>query len=203
MIAAFGFFGLTACNSDDYKTSDNSHQSDTSQYKTDATAAGNTADGNTAKDNSAAANGSSTASTGKTAGGGTAVAKKRKASIVWSENSQEKMVKDAEGVYNRTDVMPQFPGGQNGLSSYVNDHLEYPQQAIDDNTVGTVKVSFVVDEHGKVMKAKLVDGQKIGSGLDEQALRVVSSMPAWKPGKVNGKAVKTRLELPISFQLEA
>lgn len=191
VIAAFGVLGLTACNSDDYKTEDSAKTADSSTYKQDAAAAGNTADGNTAKDNGAAKTGTAVA------------AKKRKASIVWSPDNSVKITKDAEGVYNRTDVMPEFPGGQNGLSSYINDHLEYPQQAIDDNTTGTVRVSFVIDEHGKVLKAKLIDGNKIGNGLDEQALRVVNSMPAWKPGKVNGRTVKTRLELPINFQLEA
>jgi len=108
-----------------------------------------------------------------------------------------------EGVYNSAEVMPAFPGGNDGLSSYVNEHLQYPQRAIDDNTAGTVKVSFVVDEKGKVINAHLMGNEKVGNGLDEEALRVVNTMPAWKPGKVKGKNVKTRLELPISFQLEA
>ena len=89
------------------------------------------------------------------------------------------------------------------MARHLNNHLDYTQQAIDDNTTGTVRVSFVVDEHGNVTGAHLVNGGKIGNGLDEQALKVVGNMPAWKPGKVNGKNVKTRLELPINFQLEA
>jgi protein TonB len=113
------------------------------------------------------------------------------------------MVKDKEGVYNNAEVMPQFPGGNEGLSSYVSDHVQYSQSAIDANTEGTVKVSFVVDEKGKVMDAHVVGGQKVGNGLDEEAVKAVSNMPSWKPGKVKGKNVKTRLELPISFQLEA
>jgi len=56
---------------------------------------------------------------------------------------------------------------------------------------------------GKVINAHLMGNEKVGNGLDEEALRVVNNMPAWKPGKVKGKNVKTRLELPISFQLEA
>jgi len=92
--------------------------------------------------------------------------------------------------------------GQNALDDYVNNHIEYPQQAIDDNTSGTIRVSFVVDEKGNVTRAHII-GNKLGNGLDEQALKVVSNMPTWKPGKVNGRNVKTRLELPISFQVEA
>lgn len=130
-------------------------------------------------------------------------AKKRKTLVTMPQGGSGVMVKDKEGVYNSAEVMPQFPGGSEGLSSYVSDHVQYSQSAIDANTEGTVKVSFVVDENGKVMDAHVVGDQKIGNGLDEEALKAVSNMPPWKPGEVKGKKVKTRLELPISFQLEA
>jgi len=136
----------------------------------------------------------------------TAPAKKKgKASVTMSSGSTAdgKMEKDKEGVYNKPTVMPEFPGGQHALANYVNNHVEYPQQAIEDNAAGVVLVSFVVDEHGKVQHAKVISGQKAGDGLDEEALRVVNNMPLWTPGKVKGRNVKTRLELPISFQLEA
>jgi TonB family protein len=112
-------------------------------------------------------------------------------------------VKDREGVYNTAEVMPQFPGGQGALEDYVNNSVDYPQQAVDQNTSGTIRVSFIIDENGKVMNAHLLGGQRLGNGLDEEAVRVVDRMPAWKPGKVHGKNVKTRLELPINFQVEA
>jgi len=117
-------------------------------------------------------------------------------------SAKTEMVKDKEGVYSNVQVMPEFPGGQKALANYVNNHVEYPQQAIDDNTTGTVKVSFVVDENGKITSAHLINGSKVGKGLDEEALKVVNGMPSWKPGKVKGKNVKTRLELPISFQFD-
>lgn len=118
------------------------------------------------------------------------------------KNNTVKIEKDREGVYTRAEAMPEFPGGQAALDDYVNNNIEYPQQAIDNNTSGTIKVSFVVDEQGKVQSAHVI-GSPLGNGLDEQALRVVSNMPTWKPGKVKGKNVKTRLELPIAFQVEA
>jgi TonB family protein len=142
----------------------------------------------------------------KDAAGTKSMAKKKgKASVAMSSSgaAREKAVKDNEGVYKNPTVMPEFPGGQNGLETYVNNRVQYPEQAIEDNTAGVVRVSFVVDEHGKVMNAKIIGGQKVGDGLDEEALRVVNNMPAWKPGKVKGRNVKTRLELPINFQLEA
>lgn len=130
------------------------------------------------------------------------IKKKGKTTVNLSKVNTNKIVKDNSGVYNRPEVMPQFPGGQKALGNYVNDHLDYPQQAIDNNTGGTVMVSFVVDEKGKVSHAKIL-GNKVGDGLDEQALKVVNNMPEWTPGKVHGRNVKTRLELPIAFQVES
>ncbi|HEY4206049.1 MAG TPA: energy transducer TonB [Puia sp.] len=134
----------------------------------------------------------------------TTVAKRKaRTTISMPAESRDRMVKDKEGVYNKAQVMPQFPGGQDALSTYVNNHVEYPQQAIDNNTTGTIMVSFVVDEKGKVKDAHVIGSQTSKDGLDQEALRVVNNMPDWKPGKVKGKTVKTRLELPINFQLEA
>ena len=109
----------------------------------------------------------------------------------------------APKIYGAADVAPQFPGGQRGLDDYINKSVNYPKQAIDDDVSGVVHVSFVVDEDGHVTKAKIMDAAKPADGLDEEALRVVRSMPSWTPGKVKGRNVKTRLELPISFVLES
>lgn len=187
LLAGFSICGMIACNSDDYRSSDSKNSSDSSSISggniNSADSAANTAASKTAK----------------------AVHKKGKTSVMMPMGNKEKMVMDREGVYNNAEVMPEFPGGQDALANYVNNHVEYPQQAVDDNTTGTVKVSFVIDEKGKVTGAQLMNGNggKIGNGLDEEALRVVNDMPAWKPGKVKGKSVKTRLELPITFQFEA
>jgi protein TonB len=74
------------------------------------------------------------------------------------------------------------------------------QDAMDQGDEGTVRVSFVVDEKGKVMNPVVTNKSKSMS-LDKEATRVVEQMPAWKPGVVKGKAVKTRMELPITFKL--
>ena len=106
-------------------------------------------------------------------------------------------------VYTATEVAPQFPGGQNALDNYINKNVNYPQRAIDDDVTGTIHVSFVIDEKGDVTKAKVLDAANVGDGLDQEALRVVKNMPTWMPGTVKGKKVKTRMELPISFQVES
>ncbi len=131
------------------------------------------------------------------------VKRKGKASVSAYENSKDKIVKGKDGVYNKVETMPEFPGGQTALDNYVENHLDYPQQALDDNIAGTVRISFVVDEHGKVVNPKIIGDKKLGDGLDEEALRVVNQMPEWKPGKVKGKNVKTRVQLPIRFMVEA
>jgi len=169
--------GLVACESGDHKTSDiNADSSKVSGTDTIQT--------------------TTASKTAKTV-------KKRKMSVTLLTSTGEKMTKDKEGVYNRTEPMPEFPGGQPALSAYVENHLNYPQQAVDDNKTGTVRVSFIVDENGKIINPHVVGNNKVGDGLDEEAVKVVENMPAWKPGKVKGKNVKTRLELPITFQLEA
>ena len=96
--------------------------------------------------------------------------------------------------------MPEYPGGEKALSKFVENNINYPQDAIDQDTEGTVNVSFVVDEKGKVLNPS-VTGKPAGHGLDEEAVKVVKQMPAWKPGMVNGKPVKTRLALPVTFRL--
>ncbi|HMI61430.1 MAG TPA: energy transducer TonB [Puia sp.] len=182
-VAAFALCGLVACNSSDYKDSSSSDSSAAVTSPADKVA--------DSADKMASASKSSAA--------------KRKGKMTINMpagTNTEKMVKDKEGVYNWAEAAPEFPGGQNALYNYVNNNIEYPEKAIDDNTTGTVRVSFVIDEDGKVTRPQII-GNKLGNGLDEQALKAVSNMPSWKPGKVNGKSVRTRLELPITFQVEA
>jgi TonB family protein len=97
---------------------------------------------------------------------------------------------------------PEFPGGQRALDNYVNDHIQYPKDAIHNDVTGIVRVSFTVEENGRITKVKLVNPEKLGDGLDEEAVRVVSNMPHWKPATLNGRGIKTQLELPISFMVE-
>jgi protein TonB len=106
-------------------------------------------------------------------------------------------------IYSAAEIAPQFPGGERGLDNYINKTVNYPQQAIDDDVSGTVHVSFIVDEKGHVTKARVMGAANISDGLDQEALRVVKNMPAWMPGTVKGKKVRTRMELPISFQVES
>ena len=77
-------------------------------------------------------------------------------------------------------------------------NLKYPAQAKDAGIEGTVYIQFVITETGDVINSRVVKG--IGGGCDEEALRVVNSMPLWKPGKQNGVPVKVLYSLPVHFK---
>jgi protein TonB len=85
------------------------------------------------------------------------------------------------------------------LDNYLKKNKRYPGKAIEANVEGKVFVSFVVDEKGKVGRAKIEKG--IGYGCDEEAIRVINSLPNWKPGKYKERAVKVRLRVPFVFKL--
>lgn len=127
--------------------------------------------------------------------------KKGQMSVAMPMADSAKMMKDAHGIYNRAEKAPEFPGGESALSAYINKNLTYPQAAVDNGTSGTIHVSFIVDEHGKVMDPMAMDGKNLGDDMVSQTLKVFNSMPAWTPGMVHGKKVKTRLEIPVTFQL--
>ena len=129
------------------------------------------------------------------------VKKSGKASVAMvPADSKEKMEMDKEGVYNRAEIMPSFPGGEKALARFVQDNIEYPETALDNDAEGTVQLSFSVDETGKIY-TPTVSSEKLGYGLDEEALRVVKKMPKWNPGQIKGKNVKTKFTLPISYKV--
>ena len=135
-------------------------------------------------------------------GGQTVIKKKGKISVAAAPvNKTDKMAADKTGYYNYTDVAPLYEGGQGAIESYITNNLQYPQEAIDNGIEGTVQVQFGVDENGNIANVTTV-GNKIGYGLEEEAIKVVSNMPKWNPGKVKGKSVKTRMILPITYRLE-
>lgn len=125
---------------------------------------------------------------------------KGKVTVMESPKMSGAMEADKSGTYTNVEVYPSFPGGSKGLQSYFDKNLQYPADASNDGVEGTVNILFTVDETGKLSNAH-VSGNKLGYGLDEEALRVVNSMPAWNPGKLKGKNVKTKFTLPVSFQL--
>lgn len=107
---------------------------------------------------------------------------------------------DEDKVYTLTEVMPEFPGGQEAMFTYLGKNLQYPGDAREAKKQGTVYVSFVVNKDGRVSEVKVLRG--LYPSLDKEAIRVVSRMPNWKPGTQNGKTVRTQFNLPVKFLLK-
>lgn len=102
-------------------------------------------------------------------------------------------------VASMLDKMPEFPGGAVEMYRYLARTVKYPKGAVKSRTKGTVYVTFIVDVNGKIRDIVVPKG--IGGGCDEEAMRVVQSMPDWIPGEYQGKKVNAKFTLPINFQL--
>lgn len=107
---------------------------------------------------------------------------------------------DGKEVYFITEDMPEFPGGELALRKFIANSIKYPVVAIENGIQGKVYVSFVVGKDGKVADAKIARG--VAPSLDKEAIRVVESLPTWKPGKVKGEAVDVEYTVPINFVLQ-
>ena len=103
-------------------------------------------------------------------------------------------------IFQIVEEMPQFPGGDAKLLEYVATHIKYPQIARETGIQGRVFVGFVVEPDGSVSNVKILRG--IGGGCDEEAMRVIKSLPKWKPGKQRGKAVRVSYQIPVLFKLQ-
>ena len=100
------------------------------------------------------------------------------------------------------DQRPEFPGGEAALMEYLRSNLEYPERCKENKVQGRVFISFVVNKDGSIVEPAVVKSAgPAGVELDVEALRVVSSMPAWTPGKQNGEAVRVQYTVPVVFKL--
>ncbi|RPE12312.1 energy transducer TonB [Chitinophaga lutea] len=95
---------------------------------------------------------------------------------------------------------PRFPGGEAGLSAYLESNISYPLQAAQQKTGGTVYVMFVIKSDGSIVDVKAL-GTALGYGLPEEAMRLVREMPRWQPGIQNGKGVNVQFTLPVRFEV--
>lgn len=105
-----------------------------------------------------------------------------------------------ENVYVSVDNLPEYPGGMDGLMKFLVNNIRYPEEAMKSNVQGRVVVKFIVADDGSVVDPTIVKG--VDQSLDQEALRVVNSMPKWKPATVKGKPVSCYFTLPVSFRLE-
>lgn len=110
-------------------------------------------------------------------------------------------------VFTWVEQMPRFPGStsdeesQNKILKYLHDHIQYPAMARDNGIQGTVYVQFIVGPDGAIRDVKTVSTH-LGGGLEDEAIKVVSGMPRWIPGKQNGRPVTVQFSIPVKFMLQ-
>ncbi|MDA3944206.1 MAG: TonB family protein [Bacteroidetes bacterium] len=112
---------------------------------------------------------------------------------------EEEQIVEAE-IFTVVESMPEFPGGPAKMMEYIAKNIKYPAMARESGIQGRVFVNFVVEPDGSVSNVKILRG--IGGGCDEEAIRVVKSMPKWTPGRQRGKAVRVSFNLPVRFTLQ-
>lgn len=116
--------------------------------------------------------------------------------------SEEKSVDKAqEEIFTVVEAYPEFEGGVAAFNAHMMKEIRYPLQARQAGVKGRVDVQFVVDKDGSISDVEAMRG--IGAGCDEEAVRVVKSLPPFKPATQNGKPVRVRMVVPIVFQLKA
>lgn len=111
----------------------------------------------------------------------------------------EKVAEDVE-IFGMVEEMPSFSGGEVKLVEYIAKNLNYPQEAIEKGIEGRVFVGFIIDVDGSVTDVKLLRG--IGGGCDEEAIRVIKSLPKWRPAKQNGVFSRVSYQIPVNFKLD-
>lgn len=95
------------------------------------------------------------------------------------------------------EIMPEYEGGTKAMQKFISENMEYPNMALQKKIQGRVLINFVIDSKGEIKFPAVIKG--IGGGCEIEALRIVASMPKWKPGKHNGKNVSVKFTMPIVF----
>ena len=110
------------------------------------------------------------------------------------------VAKKNQKVFDVVEQMPEYPGGQAALFEYLSKNIKYPADAEKKKVEGKVFVTFVVDSDGKITDVSLL--KKGFPSLDAEAIRVISAMPNWIPGRQKGQAVRVKYTVPIMFRLK-
>ena len=107
---------------------------------------------------------------------------------------------DDQVIFQVVETMPTFPGGDQALFKFLSDNIRYPVIAQENGIQGRVICQFVVNRDGSIVDVEVV--RSVDPSLDREAIRVIRSMPNWKPGMQRGKAVRVKYTLPVNFRLQ-
>ncbi|MGV8963836.1 MAG: energy transducer TonB [Candidatus Saccharimonadaceae bacterium] len=116
-----------------------------------------------------------------------------------SSSEQKKDPKSSDKVIEMPDIDPMFAGGSHQMSRFISSSLKYPREAAEDNIEGLVVYNFVVELDGSLSDFEIM--HRAHPLLDAEALRIIQSMPAWKPGVFKGQNVRSRHYVPMYFKL--
>ena len=107
---------------------------------------------------------------------------------------------EEQQIFQVVEEMPEFPGGMSECMKFLGKNIKYPTISQENGVQGRVIVQFVVNRDGSIVDPVVVRG--VDPYLDKEALRVIASMPKWKPGKQRGKAVRVKYTVPVMFRLQ-
>lgn len=102
-----------------------------------------------------------------------------------------------EYIFDIIECYPEFPGGLTRLKKFLKENLQYPEEAFQAGEEGQVTVDFTIDKSGNVSNARVT--KSVSTALDKEALRIIQSLPRWKPGMQRGRPVEVHLSLPVDF----
>ena len=107
---------------------------------------------------------------------------------------------EEQQIFQVVEEMPEFPGGMGECMKFLGKNIKYPTISQENGVQGRVIIQFVVNRDGSIVDPVVVRG--VDPYLDKEALRVISTMPKWKPGKQRGKAVRVKYTVPVMFRLQ-
>ena len=117
-----------------------------------------------------------------------------------TDNNSPQIPADSDKVYDVVERMPQFPGGSSAMFEFLSSNINYPEEAEKKGIQGRVIVTFIVECDGTVTNTKVA--MSAGEHLDNEALRVIKSMPHWIPGTQDGHPVRVKYTAPVTFRLK-
>jgi len=121
--------------------------------------------------------------------------------VVFEEPVKQVVVEDDEDkIFTVVEQQAEFPGGMEALYKFLNKNIRYPSSARRMGVDGKVYVQFVVDKEGRISDVSII--KSLSADCDKEAMRLVQLMPPWKPGRQNGRSVKSKFVLPLTFKLE-
>jgi TonB family protein len=110
---------------------------------------------------------------------------------------------DPDEIIDPVQEMAVFPGGNDSITPWINRHVRYPKEYLNAPKEGTVFVQFIVEVNGSVSNVEVLKGVPGAPLMDQEAIRVVQSMPKWKPGMEDGKSVRSKMRVAVRFRAES